>query len=423
MLTPIGADTDDLIRRRWLDNDFYGFIAGLEFIDPADKYRLKFGGAFHKYKGGHFGEIIWTGADVDPADIPFYYDNDAIKTEGSFFGKLDYSVGEKARVYADLQWRNVEYEFLGFGENAEEAVQKVDHGFFNPKLGITYALDRKHQLYLSFGIANREPNRDDYVDSSPTSRPEAERLFNTELGLRRNTKALSLGVNFYHMLYTDQLTLTGQINDVGAYSRINVDNSYRAGVELNAASQFNKKLTGRISATLSQNKIKAFDEFIDNWDFQAGDDPTDFQIRKPHENTDISFSPNVLASAGVQYQLLNKENEALSFDLSGKYVGAQFLDNTSNVSTRLDAYFYSDARLSLELGKSAERKITVSLLVRNLFDSDYSSNGWTYRFKSEGFDPTPVDPYAGSEGNGIYHLTGLFPQAGINFLASVSLEL
>lgn len=409
----------DLIRRRWLDNDFFGATYALAYTSTGRKLNATIGGAWNKYLGKHFGETIWTAAFGDTSNPPRYYDNDATKTDFNIYAKINYAFTGALNAYVDVQYRMLNYEFLGFDNDGSNVTQSDQLNFFNPKAGIFFQPNDYFKLYGSFAVANREPNRSDYTESSPDTRPEAETLYNTELGFRQNWKKAALNVNFYHMFYKDQLVLSGKLNDVGEYTRINVDDSYRAGIEIVGGFEVYKGLSLSGNATFSQNKIAAFTEYVDNWDTWG-------QETIEHENTDLAFSPNVITGIDLTYDVFKKQDKEksqnLSVSLLNKYVGSQFIDNTSNENTKLDAYFFSDLRLNYGTQFAFFEEVNVTFMVRNLFDSRYTSNAWTYRFVSEGYDPRPDDPSARLEGGSTYNLTGFYPQAGINFLAGVNLR-
>lgn len=417
----------DLIRRRWLDNDFYGFTYALRYT--PSKFDFTLGGGWNIYQGAHFGEVIWAQYMSNGEQGHRYYDNDAEKTDFNIFGKLNTEIIPNLYGYADLQFRRVDYEFLGLDANGTFLTTNASLNFFNPKVGLTYEWHNNTQIYASFAVGNREPNRSDYTESSPQSRPTHETLYNTELGIRQNFRGFVWGVNGYLMQYNNQLVLTGQINDVGENTRVNVDDSYRLGVELEAAREIMSGLTLSANATFSQNKISNFTEYIDNWDYWNQDftlpaeelEPVQFQVE--HENTDLAFSPNIIFTGAIDYNVF-KENEKqqLNFSLSGKYVGEQFLDNTSNENTKLDAFFYSDLRIGYSVKTKWVKEIGITFLVRNVFDAKYSNNGWTYRYRSEGYDGRPDDPYTRLENGSIYNLTGFFPQAGRNYLLGVTFK-
>ncbi|MEM9821827.1 MAG: TonB-dependent receptor, partial [Bacteroidota bacterium] len=409
-IVDLGA-VSDLIQRRWLDNHFYGITSALHYLSEDQRTKVTLGGALNNYRGRHFGEIIWTDLTKDLEEPTIYYDNDAEKFDFNIYGKINYQLTNALSGYVDLQFRYLKYQF----EDGLRIPREDQLSFLNPKLGLVYRLTDQSRLYASFGVANREPNRSDFTESSIGSRPNPETLYNTELGYRQNWKKAMLGVNLYHMLYDDQLVLTGRINDVGEYTRRNVDDSYRLGVELEGMIMPVNALQIGGSLTLSQNKISSFTEFIDDWD-NGG------QIAVNHENTDLAFSPNIIFAGEISYDVLSKlSNQSLTVALVNKYVGSQFIDNTSNDNTRLDAYTFSDLRINYKVQAAPFKDLAITLLVRNIFNSKFSTNAWTYRYSSAGFDARPDNLNAQLEGGAIYNLTGLFPQAGTNFLLGVTL--
>ncbi len=265
----IGGETitsTDLIRRRWLDNDFYGAVYSLNYLSTDEKVDITLGGGANRYDGDHFGEVIWA-RFASTSDIRYrYYDNNAVKDDVNFFLKANYQLTPKLNVFGDMQVRMIDYRFLGFDNNLSNVTQDANYTFYNPKFGATYALGAQQSIYASYAISNREPVRDDFTESSPDSRPLPERLRNLEVGYRQNGERYNLEVAYYLMDYQNQLILTGQINDVGAYTRQNVDNSYRTGIELVGGYRFSDRLQWTGNVTYSQNMIRNFVAFYDDFD-------------------------------------------------------------------------------------------------------------------------------------------------------------
>ncbi len=407
----------DLVRRRWLDNHFYGAILNYNFKTSDEKFELGIGMGANVYEGAHYGEPI--SILVDPAATSFerYYDNDATKEDYNLYAKAGYNFTPKFNGFLDLQVRNVRYEFLGFDGEGNNVTQTDDLIFFNPKLGWFYETSRTGGVYASFAVANREPNRDDYTESSTNSRPSPETLYDTEVGFRQKWKKASFEATGYYMYYEDQLVLTGQINDVGEYGRVNVDDSYRLGLELVGGIALTDALDLQGNLTFSQNKIAEFTEFIDNWD-------TWEQETIVHENTNLAFSPNVIFGGELSYNVLkgNEDND-LIISLMQKHVGKQYIDNTSNENTTLDAYNFTDLRFHYTFKSNWFQAISVNFLIQNIFDQRFSTNAWTYRYISEGYDARPDDPYARLESGSTYNLTGFYPQAGRNFLVGLKIRI
>jgi iron complex outermembrane receptor protein len=374
---------------------------------------VQLSGALHRYDGDHFGEIIWSEAgSVD--GLPDYYRNEAQKSDRSAFLKFNYNFNPVLSGMLDLQLRGVTYQFEGLDIEGRPFPQEVKHAFFNPKAGLSWTPTEKHRTYLYLGVAHREPNRDDYITAHPAAHPKPEKLYNAELGWEYNYNALKIGLNGYYMFYKDQLVLTGRINDVGEYARQNIDESYRLGAEL-VASWTDQKWDAAGTATISNNRVKAFDEYIDDWD------NPDTQILISHDDTPLAFSPELIASTGLGYHILTDEQQDLRIGANVKYVGEQYIDNTGNASSILESYATTDLRISYKR-KIGKAHVEAQILVRNLFDQQYSSNAWIYRFQSAGYDPRPDDPYAELESGSTYHLQGLFPQAGRNVLAGITVR-
>ncbi len=418
--TPAGTPIEetDLVRRRWLDNHFYGTTFALRWEPPVNPPGLNappvltLGGGWNRYLGRHFGDVIWAQYDMPKGHI--YYDNDADKRDFNFYGRIDFFLKKGLSTLLDLQYRTVRYAFLGFDQNQNNVTQSVRLGFFNPKLGAHWQFRPQWAAYAFFGVGNREPNRDDYTQSTPASRPRPERLYNWEGGLKYRAEGLQWSLNAFFMDYRDQLVLDGRINDVGAYIRTNVPRSYRAGIELEGAWTPLRRLTLTGAATVSQNKVREFVEYRDNWD-------TGEQEAVVFRNTDLAFSPPAVARVEVGWAVLppSQKRHALNVTLAGKYVGRQFLDNTGNLNTVLPAYFFSDLRLNYDIERIIGQRVNVVVSVNNLFDARFVANGWVYRYISNGYDARPDDPYVRYEGNGVYHQAGFFPQAGRNVMATV----
>jgi iron complex outermembrane receptor protein len=385
----------DIIRRRWLDNDFYGSVFSLDYTS-YNKLTAYIGGGWNEYRGGHYGEIIWARITGNTDIRHRYYNDDATKRDANLYAKAYYQFTPKLNAFADLQIRRVDYSFLGFNSQLQNVQQDANLTFFNPKAGATYTLDDENTLYASVSVAHREPNRDDYTQSTPESRPRAERLIDYEAGYKLQRQRVSFTANAYFMNYRDQLVLSGQLNDVGAYNRVNVPRSYRAGVELESALQLAKKLRWNVNATFSRNRIQNFTEYLDNFDNES-------QESRQYSETDISFSPNVIGGS----QLLFTAAKGLELGLLSKYVGKQYLDNTSNESRKLNPYFTNDIRVIYSLKPRFAQELTFTLLFNNVFNELYESNGYTYAYISEG--RVQAD-------------NGYYPQAGRNFLAGVRLR-
>ncbi|MEZ4757217.1 MAG: TonB-dependent receptor [Flavobacteriales bacterium] len=390
----------DLIRRRWLDNVLTG--ANVSANIKLGAHRLVLGGNLSDYQGDHFGEVIWA-RFAGATDIRArYYDNDARKTDANAFAKLTYALTDAIDVYGDAQVRQVDYRFLGFNNDLENITQRVSYTFFNPKAGLLWRLKDGARVHASFAVANREPNRNDLEETTPTSRPRSERLLDYELGYERRSARFTAGVNAYYMDYRDQLVLTGELNDVGAALRTNVAESYRAGVELMWAVQAARRLTWRANASFSSNQVRNFVEFVDDWDTGA-------QRVIEQGTTDLAFSPSIVAGSELTYRFWGRQGRGQA-DLTfvTKYVGEQHLDNTGSPDRMLDPFLVNDLRLNLGVvGTKTFQRVDINLTARNLFSELYESNGWVYSF---------------FEGDRRQSFIGLFPQAPLNMLGGVTVR-
>lgn len=396
-LTADTITTTDLIRRRWLDNHFFGGVFSLAY--DKGPLSLVFGGGANQYNGGHFGEVIWAEFASDSEIRDRYYDNDAKKIEAHTYLKGTYKKG-KLTVYGDLQYRHIDYTFLGI-DDVNGSIEAVDRtlsfDFINPKAGFMFDFNERNNAYVSVAVANREPVRRDFRESTPENQPRVENLINLETGYRYKARKLMVNANLYYMHYNDQLVLTGQINDVGDYTRTNVDKSHRAGIELDAGYNITKKVSITGNLTLSDNKIDQFNEFVDNYD-------VGMQDVIEHKNSDLAFSPNIISAGGVKYEPIKD----LSINLIGKHVGDQFLDNTATETRKLNAYTTFNFQMNYTIKNLLFEEITFGLLLNNIFDAQYENNGYTWGYIYGG-ERTVENFY--------------YPQAGRNFMARIMFKL
>lgn len=377
-----GTDATDLIRRRWLDNDFYGTTFSANYKENTINFIV--GGGYNKYKGDHFGEVIW--AQQFTANSSYedrYYDDNSTKTDFNIYTKLNYDVDEKWSLFGDLQYRRV-----GYKANGEDTGLVNDRfNFINPKAGVTFNFNKNNNFYASYAVANREPNRNDYESGSP----KPEKLNDYELGWRYVTSAVQVNTNLYYMGYKDQLVVTGELNDVGAPLRENVGDSYRFGLEVDANIVFNDQLSTRPNIAVSSNKNKDFFTDRDGNIQDLGD-------------TNIAYSPNVVA--GNIFTYAPKENIKLSF--LSKFVGEQYLSNTDTEDSKLDSYFVNDFNVAYEIKfNKIFKSVVLTGLVNNVFNEKYVSNGYTYLNSWD----TPGTTF---------EVQGYYPQAGTNFLVGAT---
>lgn len=362
-----GTDTTtstDIVRRLWLDNYFYGTVFSAQY--QKNKTQFTIGGGWTKYDGKHYGNIIWA---QQQAAVPInhrWYNLTAHKSDYNIYGKWSQQLGNRFQSFVDLQLRRVEYDINGFRDNPSLIVNN-NYTFFNPKVGLTYNYSN-WQAYISYAMAGKEPNRDDF-ENVATNKPKAEKLNDIEAGIERKTKIFSYGATLYYMKYKDQLVLIGNINDVGAYTRTNVPKSYRLGIELQGATQLSEKVSLNGNLSLSSNKIKNFTELVD--DFDNGGTKSNF-----YKSTNISFSPAVIGGASLN--IIPVKNAELS--LIGKYVGRQYMDNTTQKSRSLDPYYVQDVRLSYNIENKIAKNTSIVLQLNNVLNKKYVANGYTFSY-------------------------------------------
>ncbi len=387
--------TTNLVRQKWLSNDFYGFTYGIQY-NRSKNFSATLGGAYNLYDGDHFGKIVWAEYNSNNDFEKKYYNDNGLKKDFTIYAKANYQLTKKFNLVADVQFRSLQYSFDGFAENLSPQRQQVAQNFLNPKIGLTYFLSANKTMYLSYAVANKEPSRDDFIQSSVKSQPKAENLSNWEFGYVQKNKNYMYTFNTFYMKYTNQLVLNGEVNDVGEYNRTNVKDSYRLGIEwMNTLKLFNK-LEWNANATYSINKINTFLEYVDNYD-------SSFQEINTFRNTNISFSPNWIAGSTLSYFPFKNFQVALV----SKYVSTQYLDNTSNSARRLDAYFVNDVRLNYSIQPKGMKAVLFTLLLNNIFNEEYESNGYTYNYISGG--KLVVENF-------------YYPQAGFNIMGGITLK-
>ena len=386
-------NTTDLIRRRWLDNDFYVINASANYKN--NDLDMIFGGSLSHYDGDHFGEVIWA-EFASQSDIrDRYYDGNSLKNDLSVFTKANYKLNDRISLYGDLQVRNVSYKTYGTTSDLVLFEVDKDFTFFNPKAGITYDLNNSDSFYFSYARANREPNRTDFESNNDI---EPEQLNDFELGWRHRKGNFSFNANAYYMLYNEQLVLSGRLDDVGNPIRTNSGESYRLGLELEAIIPVSSKLTIQPNMTISSNKNT---EII-------------VSLNGELENlgkTDISFSPDLVVANAIVYQPI----ENLQMSLLSKYVGDQYMGNTENPESKLDSFFVNDFNITYTLKtNSIFESVVFTGLVNNIFNEEYVSNGYFGSFDFEDSNsPTGIS-------TGFF--SGFYPQATTNFLLGITLN-
>lgn len=408
-LNPIimGEDTlsrVDMVRQKWLDNDLFGLTYSLAY--RADALDVTFGGGCSHYDNDHFGKILWT--KLNDGSIPKNYQwylNNGQKVDYNIFLKSIYQLDDKLSIFGDLQYRGIDYVLSGNDDDLQSLDQSHKWGFFNPKGGLFYQITPAQEAFFSVGMAHREPSRSDIKDAmkyGTNQTPNEEMLIDYEIGYNYKSQLFALGVNLYYMDYKDQLVLTGKLSDSGYPLMTNVESSYRTGIELMAGVMPTTWFRWDANLTLSQNRIKNFVEYVDlfdsNWNFIG-------QQENHLGDTDISFSPSVVGSSIIK--IFPVENMGVS--VISKYVGSQYIDNSSSPDRMLDAYFVNNVKLNYNLNLKGTKGVSLQFLVNNVLNEQYVANAWVWRAV---FD----------DGSPEYREDGYYPQAGINFMGKIVVE-
>lgn len=385
------VETTDVIRRRWLDNDFYGTTFSVNYKDK--KSDLILGGAYNKYEGDHFGEVIWAQYAGNSEIRDRYYNGKGTKSEFNMFAKGTFKLNDKLSLYADAQLRAIKYNTDGINSDLNTFVINDNFTFFNPKVGFNYNMNEQNSLYGSFARANREPNRTDYENGNP--RPE--QLNDIEFGWRLNKENLVINANAYYMHYNDQLVLTGELDDVGSPIRANSGKSYRLGVEVDANIKLSENLSIIPNISVSTNKNIDFTQSLNGELVDLG-------------NTNISFSPDLIFGNALVFH----PSKNIKVSLLSKYVGEQYMGNIDSKISKLDRYFVNDFNLNYQIDtNSIFKSIILTALVNNIFNVKYVSNGYFYTYDDTWSTPGEIVTIEGS---------GYYPQATINYLMGITFK-
>lgn len=401
----------DLIRQKYLDNDFGGLIGSLNWHTGA--WDLQFGASGNIYKGDHFGRITYIKKYNQPLAPDFeYYRNRADKREGAAFAKANWQITPELNMYVDLQYRTIGYTINGITDEYDEVQGSMQHidldktfRFLNPKAGLTYSFDDAHTAYASVAVAHREPNRTNYTEAGIGQYPTPERLIDYELGYRYASPLLSAGVGLYYMQYKDQLVLDGRLSDVGQMLTSNVPDSYRMGLELTLGWQILPRLLRwDASFTMSRNKIDRYVQYTSVYDA----DYNWLELKEETlESTDIAYSPNVIAGS-----MLALSHAGFEMAWTSRFVSKQYLDNSQRSDRMLPSYWVNDLRLGYVLPVHFVKRVALGVQLNNLFNLMYASNAYIY-------DAGYVQ--ASGELNAYADLR-YYPQAGFNALGSLTID-
>ena len=385
--------SEDFITRKWLDNQFYVINYTLNYL--KNNNNIIFGSTYSEYDGDHFGETIWSQNSGDIEFTDLFYNGNGLKKDFSNFIKSIYQISNDVSIYADLQLRNIDYQTTGSTSNIDQLVVDKKYSFFNPKAGLNYDINQKNKIYFSLSKAHREPTRSDFENNINI---QPEELIDYELGWKYNAEKFFFNSNLYYMGYKNQLVLTGALDDVGSPIRENSGKSYRMGIELESVYKATNKLNISANISFSENK---------NVDYKTNYNG----VITDWGDTDISFSPNVISSAGIQFSA----SQDLTFTLLNKFVGNQYMSNTESNISKLSSYSTTDLNILYTIKNSAYfSEIIVTAMINNIFNKEYVSNGYYYTYDDTWSDPNLITTIEG---------TGYYPQAKRNFLLGLTFKL
>ena len=381
----------NLVRQLWLSNYFYGGIFSFQYKNKKTQFTT--GGGWDKYDGKHYGIITWAQNGGIPPNYE-WYNEPAYKSDFNVYAKWQQDISNHFTTFADLQYRRIVYTIDGFDDNPSFKVSNT-YNFINPKAGITYT-NNEWQAYFSYSMSNHEPNRYDF-EAGGSDQPNSETLHDFELNIEKKNRMSSWSATGYYMLYHNQLVQNGKINDVGEYTRINIPNSYRLGIELQAATKVNDWFNVNANLTLSRNKVKNYTEYVDDYD-NGGQKSYYYAL------STISFSPSVIGSAMLNF--LPFKNYELS--LVSKYVSKEYLDNSQHEDRKLNPYYLQNLRMTYTIKLKEIKEAMLIFQLNNLFNKMYEPNGYTYSYIYGGQLTTE---------------NFLFPMAGTNYMLAVNIKL
>lgn len=390
----------DLIRRKWMSNDFYGLVYSLKY--QTEKLEAVAGGGANIFYGDHLGKIIWMRNAGNLEKDYQWYLNSGTKGEISLYGKVNYSLSDRTTLFGDLQYRFVTYNMTGVDDDLKDIGQEHRYGFFNPKAGLFFSITPDQDAYLSFSVANREPTRSDFKEAAGDNNatPKPETLYDTELGYKLRKGIASFAFNLYGMFYNDQLVPTGELSDVGYSIMTNVKKSYRLGMEITAGIKPVKFIEWNLNLTLSENKIFDFTEYY--VDYNTADSSSKY-LSKNLGTVDIAYSPSVTGTSDLIFKIFNKAE----LHLISKYVGDQYFDNTMCKERMIAPYFVNNVRLDYNPQIRNIKGVEFQVLVNNILNDKYESNGYGGNWYEDGEEKT---------------WSYYFPQAGTNLMFKVGLN-
>jgi iron complex outermembrane receptor protein len=398
----LGTDTitnTNLVRRKWLDNYYYGLTFS-SIYDDKKHLKITLGGSASQYNGEHYGTLEWMQYAGSIQQGTRWYEGKGIKTDANIFVKGDLNIGKKINLFADVQYRFVQHDISGLDSKLRTLDQLHQFNFINPKAGINFQINQLHRVYASFAMTGREPNRSNFADADPGKpSPVAEKLYDAEAGYDLTLQHFKAGINGFYMYYKDQLVLTGEINDVGSSIMTNVPKSYRAGIEVSASFSPKKWFRWDLNLAWSQNRILEFTEYVDTWDASWNYSQQVNELG----STDLAFSPSLVGGSQMHF----KPFKGFETSLINKYVSRQYIDNTSSRDRSLDAYNIHNLLVSYTIKTRIIKEIAITAMLNNFLNHKYETNAWVYRCYYDGVEQVS---------------DGYFPQAGINGLISLGLK-
>lgn len=387
----------DIIRRKYVEGNFGGAIASLDYARGDFDFSL--GQALNYFNNDHYGEVLWVKNYIGAlAPNQRYYDNTGHKLDYNIYARANYKVLPQLNLFADLQYRRIDYRINGTSDKKAVHDTNEDFNFFNPKFGATWLIAPNQQAYASLSVAHREPTRTNYEKEFDGARdPLAEQLMDYEVGYRISQPTWEASVGGYFMDYKNQLVPSGRLNEIGEAISENVAKSYRLGVELAGAWKPCSHFRWEANVSLSQNKIKNYAGFYpdENWVKSVA--------QPVMKSTTIAFSPSVVAN-----NIFSFNYRGFAASLTSQYVGRQYLDNFEVKDNSLDAYFVSHLNANYTFKLRGVKEITVGATVYNLFNEEYETNGYSLT-------------YVASDGK-IQSDPRFYPMAGRNFLVNLALK-
>lgn len=390
----------DMIRRKWMSNDFYGLVYSLKYKN--EQVEASAGGGMNLYRGDHFGEVIWMRYAGNVEKDYRWYFNDSRKSEINLYGKVNYSLSDNTSLFGDLQYRHIQYNMSGLDDDLKDITQEHSFGFFNPKAGLFFSISPSQNAYFSFSVANREPTRADYKEAAgdPDATPKPEILYDSEMGYMLSSEKNSFAINLYGMFYKDQLVPTGELSNVGYSIMTNVAKSYRIGVELSAGIKPADFIRWDMNMTLSRNKIAEFVEYYT--DYNTSDWSSEY-LSKSLGEVDIAYSPSVTWTSNLGLEIYR----GINLHLISKYIGQQYFDNTMNSERSIDPYLVNNIRIDLTPRIRNVKEVEFQFLINNFLNNMYESNAYGGNWYENGV-----------ENSWSYY----FPQAGINYMVRVGVK-